>query len=342
MKKILIIFISSTLIIILAITLAAYTPLSEGESSQEITETKISVTNLKSQNQLKVLTWNIAFAYGQGSEGVGYHQRSQKKMQERLNSMSEILCKENADLILLQEIDFSAKRTHGVDQLQFFAEKCGYPFRAYARSWKHLYVPFPYWPLKDNFGQIDSGGGILSRFPILKNQVHLMAKPKNNPWWYNLFYPFRYLQKVQVSLEGKNLWVINLHLEAFKHKNREKQAKALIKLVKQSKEKILLIGGDFNTLPELAKNKVFGSTENYKDDQTMSLINDKLPLKEVIVDEDYFLDPQSYFTFSSHKPDRRLDYIFFDNNLMKLKEAKIGPRNDLSDHFPVQAVFRKI
>jgi len=61
-------------------------------------------------------------------------------------------------------------------------------------------------------------------------------------------------------------------------------------------------------------------------------------LDEVIPMDIYDNSEKDYFTFPSSRPDRRLDYIFYQRGL-KLMKAEVLT-STLSDHLPVRAIFQ--
>lgn len=285
---------------------------------------------------IKILTWNLGFLYGKGSEGPGYSIRDRKYYQERLDQLVVEIKKWEPDVICLQEIDFSSSRSQHINQALYLAEKAGYPYVAEAVSWNANYIPFPYWPISNNFGGVKSGGAILSRYPITDHEVTLLAKPASQPWWYNVFYLHRYFQKVTLEVGSKTFNLINLHLEAFDKKDRRGQVEKLVKTVET--EKIDFVAGDFNMLPASATKKSnFGDDDNYEGDPSFQIMM-KSHLMEVIPDEIYAQSESDYFTFPAWKPNRRLDYIFYFEG-HKMMKAEILP-SALSDHLPLKASFQ--
>jgi endonuclease/exonuclease/phosphatase family metal-dependent hydrolase len=283
------------------------------------------------------MSWNIGYVYGVGSEGTDYKPMTEEVHLTRLNQGLAVIKEGNADIVLLQEIDFDSARTHNLDQAMYLAKKAGYAYVAYAPCWQHNYIPFPYWPFKNHFGKMYSGGAILSRYPILKNDVTLFSKPDSNPWWYNLFYLYRFQQRAKIDIGSKEVWIANHHLEAFDKFNRMEQAEiALNKMLSLEKtgEFVLALGGDFNTTPTNAvqKDKFVGYyDDDYLDDNTFNLFQTHYP--EAISPEDYVLNEKKYFTFASDKLDRRLDFLFFN------KDSKVLDFNivadETSDHLPI-------
>jgi len=285
---------------------------------------------------IKVLTWNLGFLYGEGSEGKGYLSRDKSRFEDALKKLVSEIKQWDPDIVFLQEIDFNSSRSHGINQAQYLALHGGYPYVAEVVSWDANYIPFPYWPIENHFGRLNSGGAILSRYPIENHRYRLLHKPLSNPWWYNLFYLHRYFQEVDVLLGSKKMTLLNLHLESFDKIDREQQVGRLLEVIK--KDKVSIVAGDFNMVPKSAtkKNK-FYNQDDYENDKSYDLMLSS-SFHEVIPDEIYALSENSYFTFPALKPDRRLDYIFYDSSL-KMMRAEVLP-SALSDHLPVRASFQ--
>ncbi len=285
---------------------------------------------------LKMLTWNLSFLYGEGSEGKGYAPRTKEDFKSKLDKLVQEIKEWQVDIVFLQEIDFDAARSHGFNQAQYLAQKAGFPYVAQASSWRANYIPFPYWPVKNHFGHMNSGGAILSRYPITENNLTLLAKPASHPWWYNLFYLHRYFQEVKIEVGSKKLNLVNLHLEAFDIVDRQNQIKKLIELI--NLKKVDIVAGDFNMLPTSAEKKSkFLNGDDYENDSSYALMLDS-KLLEVIPDEIYAKNEQVYFTFPATKPDRRLDYIFYRPELKMMKAEVLS--SALSDHLPLRASFQ--
>lgn len=299
-------------------------------------EPDLMVDTEETPSVIKVLTFNIGFLYGKGSEGSGYEHRDVDYYEKSLLKISNDFISWDADIVFLQEIDFESSRSHFIDQATFIAKKAGYPFVAEAVSWEANYIPFPYFPIKNNFGRMKSGGAILSKYPLSLHEFTLLGKPLSQPWWYNLFYLHRYFQKVTVTIGDKSFKLVNLHLEAFDKNNRREQ----LELLKNEmvKMKFDLIAGDFNMVPTgaLKKSKFFND-DDYENDVSYDLIK-KSNLLEVIPEEIYLKDEQRFFTFPSWAPDRRLDYIWYQPSLKMMKAEVLSSAS--SDHLPLMATFQ--
>jgi endonuclease/exonuclease/phosphatase family metal-dependent hydrolase len=287
---------------------------------------------------IRVMTWNIAYAYGEGSAGVGYAPKTKAEIEENLSRMAEWIRNTRADIVLLQEVDFDAARSHGIDQLAWLAENSDLKNQAQAVTWEANYVPYPYWPPSHHFGKIRSGGGVLTRFPIRKNRVELHDKPAANAWWYNALYLFRFSQFVDIEVRPEKIvTVVNNHLEAFETKNRVRQSEKLVTWVEELSDPPAVIGGDLNTVPREAEKMAEFPDEprdNYADDFTLPNIAKLEGFREVIERDEYLANEAKFFTFPASEPNRRLDYLFYHRTL-KLLSTRIVTTGPLSDHLPV-------
>jgi endonuclease/exonuclease/phosphatase family metal-dependent hydrolase len=251
-----------------------------------------------SNETIKVMSWNLSYFYGPGSEGNNYKHEDIKHYEDNLAQAVMLIKKENPDILLLQEIDFNSHKSHYINQLNFLAQKLQMNY-AKATSWKVKYLPYPGFFPKNHFKSIDSGSAVLSKFNIKSNYLNLFAKPKENNFITNLFYPYRYFQEIKLDINGKEVGILNIHLEAFRKKTRNIQAKELVNYLKDKKD-IICIGGDFNTIPTNAsmRDGFYGlEFENYHDDKTYEIItsyfNDGLSL------EVYKSNEESFYTFNS-------------------------------------------
>jgi endonuclease/exonuclease/phosphatase family metal-dependent hydrolase len=267
-------------------------------------------------NEFRIVTYNIGYAY---AEQNNLSTIPQDQVMKNLDAAVEALKAMSPDIICLQEIDFDSSRTYHIDQLQYLADKLGFAQGAYAVNWNKRYLPFPYWPPKNHFGQMVSGQAILSRFPLSEHSLTVFEKPPN-AFWYNWFYLERVAQKVIVKLGDETqlaLW--NVHLEAFDVNTRVKQAKKLAELVNNDPHDFKVVVGDFNdpqvTVKANTDNGVFQFIASTK------------------MQSDYELSDE--FTFPSWKPVEKLDHIFFSRQLALDEFGVI--QTLASDHLPVWA-----
>lgn len=293
------------------------------------------------KDTIRVLTWNIAYAQGSGSDGSAYAPLSAGQMQVRLKKIAGLIDSLGADIALLQEVDFASNRSYYTDQLKFLRENTMLKNAAASVSWRANHVPFPFWPLKNQWGRMESGAGVLSRFEIRLSQSFFYEKPSERSFLYNFFYPYRFRQTVDIQVNRRVFQVINNHLEAFKPESRMQQARELMKYVETAGENVILYGGDFNSLPAAdagrAVQKHFDS-DVYELDSTLAILSGNDGYRESVPDSLYLSNPDRWFTFPAKAPNRRLDYLFFQAGV-KILDVKVIQTGELSDHLPVFAVI---
>lgn len=284
--------------------------------------------------KFKVMTWNIAYGYGLGSAQDSWKRRPFIDFQTHLQNISKIIKESGADIVLLQEIDFDSARSYHIDQLKFLQEQTGFPYAAEAITWEAGYIPHPLKDPKNHIGAMNSGGAVLSRFPILENRVVLFPRAKEVPLLSRNFYFFRYAQELLFDFGLEKGWWINLHLDAFFPETRYRQAARLSSRIKNllhnKNENILGFGGDFNSLPAEAEKK-FGfvdhPADDYRGDETLSLFRGL---------EDFQWQTTSH-SFPANEPTRTLDHLFIHKKLKCLKVETLSVGEGASDHLPVLA-----
>jgi len=294
---------------------------------------------------LDVMVWNIAWGYGWGSEGSG-SAKPFSHFERSIREMGAFVRDVGPDLLLLQEVDFDARRSHGVNQAERIAEIAGLPYVAPAVSWKANWVPFPYWPPSNQFGRMESGGAVLSRVPIDESRVTLLPKPDQNPFWYNLFYPFRYHQRVELEFRGDTITIYNAHLEAFDRTNRQLQARRWAEVIERDDPMVrpTVLGGDLNTIPPESDQK-----DGFVDEPETSFdTDDTLPrLRRIEGLRDAFApkggatsDEGPQFTFPAHAPNRKLDHVLVSPHFEIVEAKVLQEAGDVSDHLPLWVRLR--
>jgi endonuclease/exonuclease/phosphatase family metal-dependent hydrolase len=298
---------------------------------------------IPASDTLVVLTWNIGFAYGIGTTGDGYEQKTAKQMEERLQRIGEAIRDSGSDIVLLQEVDFDSDRSHHVDQLEVLKRLAGLPHAAPAVSWRARFVPiYPRW--LHPYGAVESGGAVLSRYPIDVNRVTLHNKPASKLPIYNVFYPFRYSQYVRIQWGDRVVGVLNNHLEAYSIFDREEQARAMSTLAGRlpGDRALTIVGGDLNTIPpEATQKRGFPDEENadFTDDETMAIVRAMQGFRDSVTVGEYVSHERAHFTFPADRPNRRLDYVFVSGE-GSVETARVLRVGALSDHLPVRVVVR--
>ena len=291
---------------------------------------------------LTVVVWNVAWAFGAGSDGTG-QAKPRAHFERNLDTMGRVLAAANPDLVLLQEVDFDSTRSFRMNQAERLARQCGLPFIAPSVSWSANWVPFPYWPPAEHFGHMMSGGAVLSRYPLQNNRVELLPKPTSNPWWYNLFYLFRFIQRVDVEAPDGSFTAVNTHLEAFDLANRMNQAYRLRAVLDDLESKRVVLGGDLNSVPPESPQRNGYPDEpetDHRSDETVAVLRTAKGLRDAVAVKTFTSTPSAWFTFPAEAPNRRLDYVFVSEAYEVVSTRVLSEAGTPSDHLPVIAELR--
>ncbi len=230
----------------------------------------------------------------------------------------------------LQEVDFIAERSFYQNQLDSIVVRCEYPWSFRSVNWDKRYVPFPYWPFSDHFGNVISGQAILSDYPVT-NAQRLVLKRPDQFFLRDAFYISRLLQFTDVDLGGISIRVMNVHLEAFDEETRIAQAKTVKDIYELYSDRFaIIIMGDFNSEPPSEES---GS-------EAMKIILSAKNIRSAIDLEDYNKNKEINYTYSSEEPQRKIDYILYNDNFIKKIDAKVlHEAGEISDHLPVYFKF---
>ncbi|MBS3757136.1 MAG: endonuclease/exonuclease/phosphatase family protein [Desulfobacterales bacterium] len=304
----------------------------------------------KGGETIKVLSWNVQYMAGKGHcffyEGGTDKAPTETEVIQTLNHAARVIKIENPDMILLQEIDEGAKRSHYMDQLKMLCERLDgmYPCRSEAFYWKAGFVPHP-----DIMGAVGMKLVILSKYRIsAAKRYQLPLIPEN--WLFQQFNLKRALLEVRIPFGEHELIIMNTHLSAFAQgtDTMEKQIAAVKSIIKKhsGKNRPWIAGGDFNLLPP-------GNAYQALPPKQRSAYRRKTEIKPLF--EAFHAIPgkedvdgnsrEKWFTHFPNRPDikapnRTIDYIFYSDRV-KRKSAHVRRSDtlDISDHLPVVAEF---
>lgn len=184
--------------------------------------------------------------------------------------MASVIRAEELDICALNEVREESETPVGIDQAKEIAACLGYH-----------YV----------FGKaIDFRGGaygnaIVSRYPITRTRLHPIAIPKDQRLHEHSYYEDRVLLEADISVDGEILTLFACHFGLAP--DEQEQAVKIIRAAQAETKTPIVLLGDFNVTPV---------TDIYRD------------LSETFTDAaDGTRDD---FTFPSHAPSRKIDYIF--------------------------------
>ena len=240
---------------------------------------------------LRVATYNV-----RGCRGMD-GRRSESRIAEVIASLS-------ADIVALQELDMSRKRSGGVDQAGVIAEQLG---------WQRFFSPAM------RMAEEQYGDAIISRFPLRLRQAQelpsvssLFCRETRAALW------------AEAEAPGGLIQVINTHL-GLGRQERFLQTQLLVGpewLGRVNSDEALVLMGDFNSLPGSKPHRLL--TQHLHDARS------------------FFTPPPRLQTFPTTFPLAAVDHIFVNDKLRaeKLASARSPLARLASDHYPVVADLR--
>jgi len=155
-----------------------------------------------------------------------------------LNKAVEIFKTVNADVILLQEVDFNSSRSANINQGKFLAEKLGMHLSSVTTFNTHN-INYDYPEVLKN---CEYGIAILSKQKPLNTKVSWLKNPPEVEAWPEN--ERRVLLSIRLSYaENKTIQISNTHLDYRSRDNRKKQLEQIAPLLDKE---AAVIGGDFN------------------------------------------------------------------------------------------------
>lgn len=268
-----------------------------------------------------IVTYNVGYLSGMTNNLPVAKPR--KLFEDNQKKVEAELKKVNPDIVAFQEIDYKASRSYEVDQEKEFM-KLGFNYAARGVNWDERYVPFPYWPPSMHFGKVISGQSIISKYKLKDYERIVLERVPDNPFYRDALYLERLAQVVKVVLEGKEVVIINIHLEAFDKPTRVRQFEYVLKLFNKYKDNFpTILLGDFNSKArdkEAAVQKIF---------------------KMRGVGNAAFNAVNPSNTFDTKNPFERIDYIFYTENTIEYVNGKVlNDFEQASDHLPVEMQFK--
>lgn len=267
---------------------------------------------------LTVMSFNLA--YGLGRQQNTGQPLGVAAMYDRLDCIVETIAAAAADVVLLQAVDFSSRRTHHIDQLYYIAAALGWGFAARAPTWACRYLPDAIWPSGRSSGRVRAGMGVISRFPLVQNLRQRLPQPGSFTWLASGVRPLHTVQMVDVQCGAQLVRLFNVHLYGGAVVGRLPQAQALVTFVQQMATSNSVVMGSFNAALQSS-------------DATMNLVLDGLRDRLQLADD-------AGLTYPAGAPSARLDHALIAPGLQLLDTQVVRPEQPVTDHLPLMMRLR--
>jgi endonuclease/exonuclease/phosphatase family metal-dependent hydrolase len=277
--------------------------------------------SLENDSVFSIVTYNIGYLSGM-TNNLAVESPKELFEDNLAKALSETK-KVNPDIIAFQEIDYDASRSYHVNQEEEMS-KLGFEYRAQAINWDKRYLPFPYWPVSMHYGKVVSGQSIISKYPLKEHQRIVLSRVADEPFHRNAFYLERLAQVVKVDLNGKEVVLINIHLEAFDANTRGKQFEEVLEI--------------FNTYKDTYPTIILGDFNSKARDE--NAVVQKLFTMNAVGNAAFDINNLGN-TFDTKDPFERIDYIFYTKNSIEyISGSVLNEFGEASDHLPVEMKFR--
>jgi endonuclease/exonuclease/phosphatase family metal-dependent hydrolase len=322
---------------------------------------------------IKVVTWNIRFGIARfpffgdscGDDVI----LDDDTIEQNMAAIADSLNAMDADIVLLQEVDVSSKRTGYMDQVQYLLDNTNLNYGCYASMWKADFIP------SDGIGRIDAGNAILSKYKLTDAERIQLRLRTDQDGLTQYFYLRRNIVKAKIPAltQGtQDFYAVDIHATAFatddtKQQHIDKYVETLAEI--HDGGDLFVTGGDLNSVPPGSSTDFCVSDmcdgDDYHTDQAEEEEYHKegsyfdnfdgepdilVPLYDTY---DGAIDTASYNLAKhfTHAPstsmiddttatmyDRKLDYLFTNGTWDSGSGRTHQAAWELSDHLPVSAV----
>jgi len=270
-------------------------------------------------NEFSICCFNIA--HGRGATDNNWQESGSSKPQ-RIAEISGLLKTINADIVVLNEVDFQSSWSGNQDQATVIAEAAGYRFCVQQRN-LDFKVAHRNWKF---------GNAILSKFPIRSSQV-INYPPELR--WHDWLAGCNRGVACEIQINEKSaIRVVGVHLEHRSESVRLASAQMIDELALKAGPP-LFAAGDFNSTPTGFPQ----SQQSEEGENTLDWLigTDRYQLRPIS-------DPEeNELTFSTYAPKSVIDWILIPSGKNTDHEFSFAGyeaiATDLSDHRAVKATI---
>ncbi|MDA0658415.1 MAG: endonuclease/exonuclease/phosphatase family protein [Planctomycetota bacterium] len=276
---------------------------------EHTTPTHLPIDNGK----VRLATYNIA--HGRGTANSNWRGGDPVERTTRLDQIAELLRSSNADVVVLNEVDFDTSWSGCVNQAEYLAKAAGFPYWVEQRN-----IDFRVLLWKFRFGN-----AILSKHPVEKVQV--VDLPEYTPWETWLAGKKRGVM-CQLRVGERTLRLIGTHLEARSESVRVRSARNMIQQVAAGDVPVFVLG-DLNSTPP---NFPYSASDEHGHN-AISIMDAAGLWQRTLQDDTPVAEHQ--LTFPSMKRRSVIDWIFIPQEARLVNYEVVDSL--LSDHCPVVA-----
>lgn len=268
--------------------------------------------------ELRILTWNVAHGRGAAASGVfaNWKGGGRQAREARLDSIGRVLRGLDAHVVILNEVDFRASWSRGVNQAAVLSRTAGYPIRVEQRNYD-LRLPFAVFAF---------GNAVLSRLPV--EEARWVDIPPHSGLEAALL-GAKSASVVRLDAGSDGVSVVPIHLDPRSGDTRV-AAVPVLKKLRAVEEPPLVLAGDFNAAPP-------GWAPEREADSTV--VGELLEAGWRSPRASGERSPRE-LTYPVLDKSRALDWILVEPPL-RVREARVlSGTEELSDHEAVHAVIR--
>ncbi len=265
------------------------------------------------RDSIKLATFNIGHARGGKINAENWRGPAKKVIEKRLSGIAAQIVNSSVDILVLNEVDFDAPWSRGVDQAVYIARTADFKYLVKQKNYD-LSMPFV---------RVSAGNAIACRFPVKEvRYIDLPALSSKE----DFFLGSRNAVLALVETPIGDVRVLAAHLDYRNEEVRVESAWVLRQVVLED-ETPIVVSGDFNsTLPGLHGYEKTPSGSNAMEVMLSGGLGSAVVAGKV-----------SEKTFPSSAPDRIIDWILTSPNL-KQSQRTVYP-SLLSDHLMLTTVI---
>jgi endonuclease/exonuclease/phosphatase family metal-dependent hydrolase len=284
--------------------------------------------------EVNVITYNIAHCRGPfdfyGKSDLSDLEMnltidSPAEVYKCLNDVAEMLIREKADIVLIQETDKDATWSYGIDFMPYLAKKTGMNYYAYGAKYNFLWGGYPYGGARGwSELHFNIGNAIMSKYPIISAENKAFD---SRSFMDRIVGEEKYLDAV-ININGKETRIISTHFNS-----GEIETKRIINEA-ESSEMPLIFGGTLHLVIPTDEEEIQPELKWCSAD-AMNLLKDSGLFSIYMLGVSH--NDTSYYTSDTENLYWTADYIIPTKDI-EIKNYHVI-NVELSDHMPVAATL---